>query len=378
MQDAAKTFYAPADRASEADLLLQIRLVAEVPIIQDLFDSMPVFVAILNQHRQIIFANKQFASFLKTTDLDSFLGKRPGEAINCAHSHECAGGCGSSEACSVCGAVNAILLSQKNGSSGMECRITLENGDPLDLLIFTNQHKILNSHFTVFTAMDISSQNRRKALERIFFHDLLNTTGALKGFLDMMKNAPEAERDEYINFSKNIAEHLVEEIMCQKELALAEDHELHITPSLFSTHDILKETIMVYEKHMVSIGKPVLISPQTDDVVIGNDKTLIRRIIGNLVKNALEANDEGESVELCCKKENDAVIFSVSNPKVMTKSVRLQIFQRSFSTKGQGRGLGTYSVKLLAERYLKGKVSFISEEGKGTTFYVRFPLDIDI
>ncbi len=57
----------------------------------------------------------------------------------------------------------------------------------------------------------------------------------------------------------------------------------------------------------------------------------------------------------------------------MPREVQLQIFQRSFSTKGLGRGLGTYSVRLLTERYLKGSVSFTSSAEFGTTFRVRCP-----
>mgnify|MGYP006293419399 CR=1 len=34
------------------------------------------------------------------------------------------------------------------------------------------------------------------------------------------------------------------------------------------------------------------------------------------------------------------------------------LFKRSFSTKGVGRGIGTYSMKLFGEKYLKGKVDF--------------------
>ncbi len=63
--------------------------------------------------------------------------------------------------------------------------------------------------------------------------------------------------------------------------------------------------------------------------------------------------------------------FLVHNPAVMPEAVRAQVFQRSFSTTGdRNRGLGTYSVKLLVERYLGGRVSFRSEEGHGTTFRV--------
>ena len=51
-----------------------------------------------------------------------------------------------------------------------------------------------------------------------------------------------------------------------------------------------------------------------------------------------------------------------------------QIFQRSFSTKnGEGRGIGTYSVKLLVERYLEGSVEFVSDDAHGTVFTVIVP-----
>ena len=63
----------------------------------------------------------------------------------------------------------------------------------------------------------------------------------------------------------------------------------------------------------------------------------------------------------------------VHNLAVMPRSTQLQMFQRSFSTKGNDRGLGTYSIRLLTERYLKGEVSFTSDEAKGTTFILRLP-----
>jgi sensor histidine kinase regulating citrate/malate metabolism len=57
------------------------------------------------------------------------------------------------------------------------------------------------------------------------------------------------------------------------------------------------------------------------------------------------------------------------------EDVRLQIFQRSFSTKGSGRGLGTYSMKLFGENYLHGRVYFRTNEKQGTTFTIELPLE---
>jgi signal transduction histidine kinase len=92
-----------------------------------------------------------------------------------------------------------------------------------------------------------------------------------------------------------------------------------------------------------------------------------------MVKNALEASHAGQTVTIGCRNLVDAVEFSVHNPNVMPRSVQLQIFQRSFSTKGAGRGLGTYSMKLLSEQYLHGQVAFTSSAEEGTTFYARYP-----
>jgi sensor histidine kinase regulating citrate/malate metabolism len=52
------------------------------------------------------------------------------------------------------------------------------------------------------------------------------------------------------------------------------------------------------------------------------------------------------------------------------------MFQRSFSTKGSDRGLGTYSMKLLGERYLHGEVEFTTSQEEGTTFRLILPLEL--
>jgi len=57
----------------------------------------------------------------------------------------------------------------------------------------------------------------------------------------------------------------------------------------------------------------------------------------------------------------------VWNPKVLSEEVYANLFKRSFSTKGTGRGLGTYGSRMFVEEYLGGAISYTSEAGKGTT-----------
>jgi signal transduction histidine kinase len=100
----------------------------------------------------------------------------------------------------------------------------------------------------------------------------------------------------------------------------------------------------------------------------------------NLLKNSLEATPQEGIVTAGCDAFDDKIRFWVRNESVMPQEVQMRIFQRSFSTKGKGRGLGTYSIRLMTENYLNGKVSFVSNETEGTVFSVVlnkvFPADI--
>jgi len=76
------------------------------------------------------------------------------------------------------------------------------------------------------------------------------------------------------------------------------------------------------------------------------------------------------SVNAILESQSDRIIFWVKNDQVIPKDVQMQLFTRSYSTKSQDRGIGTYSIRLLTENYLKGKVSFISNEIEGTIFSI--------
>ena len=76
----------------------------------------------------------------------------------------------------------------------------------------------------------------------------------------------------------------------------------------------------------------------------------------------------------CTAPTPDLIRFSVHNNSVMPDHIRAHVFQRSFTTIGPGRGLGTYSIKLLTENFLGGRAWFDSGNEAGTVFHVEFPI----
>lgn len=368
------TKYASAERATRETIVYQRDLVDGFLMIRPIIDDVDHMFLILNKYRQIVYANKLFLKFIKN---DNTLGQRIGEAFNCIHSYEEIGGCGTSESCANCAGTNAILNSLKNGIDQQEFRITSEKNKVYDLNIWAKNIKIENSDYTLVSITDISSEKRRQVLERLFFHDVLNTAGCLKNFLDLMQDSTPQEMEELSKLTLDVSTTLIDELKSQRMLNLAEDSKLELDVTEFDAEEVFNDVLSTYQNNYVGENKTLeLVKSESNKAVIKSDKTLLRRVLGNLAKNALEACNDGGKVKLSISESDSRIIFKVHNQTFIPKNIELQIFQRSFSTKGIGRGIGTYSVKLLTTKYLGGKVSFETDEELGTTFTITIPKEL--
>ena len=390
------TAFAPAERALADEVLRQHRKLVALPFVCDFLDAMPSMAVVLNADRQIVLMNLAFREFLGTGDpevevvdqrrevfealITSALGKRPGEAVGCIHSKETEGGCGTTKFCRNCGAARAIVNSQKwHGLDVQECRLTIGNGDrvetSVDFRIWAQSLDVEGEWFTVFSLIDISHEKRREALERIFYHDVMNTASGVRGLSELLAQGqlPELDCREAAAIMSQSAEQLVEEIDAQRALSAAESGDLEVTPRVVRSLEIIRRVLNVMRTANAGRGRELHVESTTQPFEFTSDPVLLRRVLVNLVKNALEAVPVGGVVTVGARREADAVVFTVHNATVMPADVQLQVFQRSYSTKGAGRGLGTYSIRLLTRHYLAGQVSFVSNDAEGTVFTVRLP-----
>ena len=122
-------------------------------------------------------------------------------------------------------------------------------------------------------------------------------------------------------------------------------------------------------------GRQLIIDDAAVNEYLVTDQNLVLRILGNMVLNAVEAVAYGETVRLDCRCEAKEITFTVQNSGVIPAEVQREIFQRTYSTKGSGRGLGTYSMRLLSN-FLDGGVGFSSDEEQGTIFCLKIPQNL--
>lgn len=375
----AETTFAAAERTPEGDILDFYNELSDNVMLRMISDAMPDVATILSPERQIVYANKALLEIISGSSQVDYLGDRPGELLSCIHSDETSGGCGTTDSCRFCGALNAIIECQRTGEQVQnECRITSEiNGHShsFDLHVTATPFPFNGQRFVIFAVKDISDKKRRRALEKMFFHDVLNTATGLNGLLYVLREAEDPSMmKEFIEFAEKASNDLVEDIISQRALSAAESGDLIPNVMKYEVSEVMRDVAAYLKHHKMAEGKAILVEPFSGLHETRADAQLLKRVLINLVKNALEASYRSDTVTLKATETSHKIFFSVSNPGYIPEGVRLQIFQRSFSTKGADRGLGTYSVKLLTTKYMGGEVSFKTDETNGTTFTVSIPL----
>ena len=111
---------------------------------------------------------------------------------------------------------------------------------------------------------------------------------------------------------------------------------------------------------------------------LDNDK--FQQILTNLFDNAGKYSQDGKEILVSTEIVDNDVIIKVKDngvgikkedfPKIFQKFSRLE---NHLTGKTQGNGLGLYITKQLVDN-MNGSLTFESEEGLGTTFFVKFPL----
>ena len=128
--------------------------------------------------------------------------------------------------------------------------------------------------------------------------------------------------------------------------------------------------------------KHILLSLETcPQQQIHTDLKMMDLILENLLSNAIKYTPQGGKVTLSASVEGKMALIHVCDtgigiPKAEVKSIFKSFFRASNAVASQemGSGLGLMLTQKLVEK-LQGKLTFATEEGKGTTFSVKLPLD---
>jgi len=110
---------------------------------------------------------------------------------------------------------------------------------------------------------------------------------------------------------------------------------------------------------------------------IAADPELLHRAISNLVLNAMDAMLQGGTLSLCTRQDLDRVHIQVGDTGVgLTKEECERLFTPYYTSKQHGTGLGLAIVQSVISDH-GGRISVQSQPGRGTTFLIELPLNLD-
>ncbi|MGL4293736.1 MAG: ATP-binding protein [Bacteroidales bacterium] len=345
----------------------------------DVLNAVTSSYFITNDQLQIIYYNKAFIDNLDIPTPKEIEGLRPGDVLGCIQAHTSENGCGTTKKCQSCNFRNCIVDAlDSNEVTSNEIMLTHINNKMVAFRIQATPFMLENSRFVSISSIDITDIKRNQLMESVFFHDLINLSGSLSGYLDIIRDFEPAELSTHIPLIKNIADQLLDDIVSQRQIARAEQNRLEADISELSIKFFTKELIEMTGFHPSFQSRNLVIDYGTTDFCFNSDSRLLARVLINMLKNANEATAKGNTVSLKITKENDCVVFAVHNKEYISSEIQENIFSFGFSTKGSGRGIGTYGMRLLGENLLSGKLSFTSNEEQGTTFFLKIPSNTPI
>jgi len=123
------------------------------------------------------------------------------------------------------------------------------------------------------------------------------------------------------------------------------------------------------------VPKNVVSSCQIDKSakIVMVDAELLKRVISNLITNAVQAMPNGGNLWVRGSRRGTDVLIEVEDNGVgIAEEVKPKLFTPLFTTKSKGQGFGLAVVKRVTES-MNGTVSYESESGKGTKFIIRLP-----
>jgi signal transduction histidine kinase len=204
-------------------------------------------------------------------------------------------------------------------------------------------------------------------------HEIRNPLTSVGGFARKVFNKlPEGDPNrkymQYIIEDVAVLESMIKQLIELKSISISMKEPSNI-------NEVIQDSLKVFEQDFAQKAIEVKTELQEDLPLITADRKLLKRAFCNLIKNAVEAMEGGsKTLKIMSRVDgnNLELQFSDTGKGIAKEKIR-NIFDPLVTSKIYGPGLGlTFALKIVQDH--KGTISVESEEGKGTTFTIRFPV----
>ncbi|MEG1405559.1 MAG: ATP-binding protein, partial [Alistipes sp.] len=259
---------------------------------------------VVNRNLDVIFSNTDF----KEVTIDNNTPVhcvRPGDLFSCINAVNAECGCGTSPNCPNCKfrqSINDVFATNKVVTQEVE--LTLSNNMMLALNETASPFVFDGEHYVAVFVVDITDTKRRQLMDRVFFHDLINLSGAMDEYVQLLlESSRTPEAIETMKNLKYISGQLYEEIHSQRDLMHAEQGDLVVKVAPIDVDCFLKTIEIKAQAACLARGCSLDITFLDQSTIMQTDCHILDRVIFNMVKNAIEASEADEKVQITVTKD---------------------------------------------------------------------------
>ncbi len=287
-----------------------------------------------------------------------------------------------------------IILSVYNRAEDLDNEFTFQRGNKVQTIavtVFTYkmaEEKEKASYVLMFS--DVTEHNANEARMRRsenlasmttmaagVAHEIKNPLAAMGIHLQLLKKAFVRKECLSLDDAQRYIDVLEEEINRLNSIVV--DFLFAVRPldtrlRLGSILKTLNEVVTFVEPELAENRVSLTCDCSTSLPRLEFDENLLKQVLLNLIKNAMNAMEQGGRLSLHARPDGNQVLISVQDTGIGMDDETLQkIFEPYYTNKATGTGLGlTVVYKIMKEH--RGDISVESRLGEGTTFTLSFPI----
>jgi signal transduction histidine kinase/ActR/RegA family two-component response regulator len=225
-----------------------------------------------------------------------------------------------------------------------------------------------------------ANQAKSEFLSRMS-HELRTPLNAILGFAQLLDMAPLPGQDhDSIQQILKAGQHLLELINEVLDVARIESGRLTLSLEQIVALEIVQETVALIESQAAKRNTQLYIEAGPSwRSPIRVDRQRFKQVLLNLLSNAVKYNRDGGSVHISTEVRDGHQRLSVTDTGEGIAKEQFSLLFNPFERLGaehsgvEGTGIGLALSKRLTEA-MSGKIGAVSESGKGSTFWIEFPL----
>lgn len=214
---------------------------------------------------------------------------------------------------------------------------------------------------------------------RMASHDLKNPLARIIGFtelLEMQSTDPKQERFlNHIMQSSEEMQHIIEDILDLERLRSGQ-----VTFERFNFSQIVLQVYTSHQPDAIRKNQKMTYSPAGESIFVEGSVSQLSQAVTNLIGNAIKYTPDEGTVQVRLRQDVHDVLFEVEDtgygiPEAAQAKMFTEFFRAKTSATAHipGTGLGLSLVKSVIEQH-GGTIGFVSEEGVGSTFWIRLPI----